>query len=739
MAKFGRGGRTWRLWPVVASLSIVGGACIALWAIYRRPAEDQGRLLAFLGFAATVAFPIVAAAVRWLWARPSRPEETTLADELELADRLAAAVKVQWTRAAAEHRLFAPAPIPVRWKRSALPVAGPVAAAIGSMGETAFLDPLPGLEATTEAQLRAGGLNELHKVYGTLGSGRLIILGTPGSGKTGTAILLLLDALRHRQRMPEDQRVRVPVPVFFTLAGWDPAAQRLENWIVAQLQRTYDLFDLRNSSGVRRLLSDGQLAVILDGLDELPQRLRPVALRALSEQATFRIVVLTRSQELVSAAASHHLIGAVALELQPVTARRAASYLSSAQLKPLPQSWQGLIEYLPGNQASTVTRALSTPLMLTLLRDTYSAQDDPSELLDNTRFSTADDIEEHLLARVLPTAYTPDPGAEPPRYTLAQAEEAFSYIAWRMDLDRTRDLAWWAIPQWVPAAPRMFAAGLVSGLSVGLVLGLTFGLAFGAPVGTRVGSTIGVLTGLVAAAACRHGGAPRRLGSLRGTKFLSRPMLLLEAKVALAAGLAGGLLFGLLGGVAWGVWFGLSLGIAFGLATAFAVGLGQPGAEDTSPADPLASWRNDRTYGLVAGVVAGLVAGLMFGLPIALWELLTLGPGAGAESALGFGLTFGLIASTTYLLLYPRTWVTLLASLQLHRANRVPIRFMRFLEEARSLHVLRTVGPVYQFRHARLQGYLARQRGTPHAAPSAAEIVRSPDRQEELENSRRRW
>jgi hypothetical protein len=34
---------------------------------------------------------------------------------------------------------------------------------------------------------------------------------------------------------------------------------------------------------------------------------------------------------------------------------------------------------------------------------------------------------------------------------------------------------------------------------------------------------------------------------------------------------------------------------------------------------------------------------------------------------------------------------------------------MRFLEDARERGVLRTVGPVYQFRHARLQDRLANQ------------------------------
>jgi hypothetical protein len=39
----------------------------------------------------------------------------------------------------------------------------------------------------------------------------------------------------------------------------------------------------------------------------------------------------------------------------------------------------------------------------------------------------------------------------------------------------------------------------------------------------------------------------------------------------------------------------------------------------------------------------------------------------------------------------------------------VPVRMVRFLEDARARQLLRTVGPVYQFRHATLQDRLARQ------------------------------
>jgi hypothetical protein len=47
------------------------------------------------------------------------------------------------------------------------------------------------------------------------------------------------------------------------------------------------------------------------------------------------------------------------------------------------------------------------------------------------------------------------------------------------------------------------------------------------------------------------------------------------------------------------------------------------------------------------------------------------------------------------------------------------MHLMRFLDDARERNVLRTVGPAYQFRHARLQDRLAAAT-TEKAAPQAA-------------------
>ncbi len=58
----------------------------------------------------------------------------------------------------------------------------------------------------SQDQLRSGGLRDLHAVYAGLRSGRLVIVGSPGAGKSGAAVLLVLAALRHRNAVTDTDR-----------------------------------------------------------------------------------------------------------------------------------------------------------------------------------------------------------------------------------------------------------------------------------------------------------------------------------------------------------------------------------------------------------------------------------------------------------------------------------------------------------------------------------------------------
>ena len=187
-------GQARRLWPTLAIVVVIAVAAALVWVVWRSP--HRGALSTFGAFAIAVIVPVASLVV---YLTRVRAGSTGRGRPLnELADSLATAVTEQWTRAALERRLLQPEPIPVQWERSSVPLTGPVSAAL----ESRQFSPLPGLAPIARRQLRGGRLQDLHAMYGGLGSGRLVIIGEPGSGKSGAAVLLVLAALEHRQQVP---------------------------------------------------------------------------------------------------------------------------------------------------------------------------------------------------------------------------------------------------------------------------------------------------------------------------------------------------------------------------------------------------------------------------------------------------------------------------------------------------------------------------------------------------------
>jgi hypothetical protein len=681
---------------MVAIVVVVLVSGTVIWAVWR--SSQRADLSAFGGFAVAVIVPVATVVIYLTRLRqdaetaPTRPLD-------EIADSLAAAVTEQWTRAALERRLLQPEPIPVHWERSSRPLAGPLSTAV----ESRRFAPLPGLSLALKRQLRGGRLKDLHAVYGGLGSGRLVIIGEPGSGKTGTAVLLVLAALEHRQQVPWPDRQLVPVPVMFTLHGWDPTTKRVGDWLATRLQETYPMFAGKSGKAeAAELVKAGRIAAFLDGLDEIAEDLRPVALRALSQQAVMRVVVLTRSFEMMVAAQQGFLEGAAALELRAVDAAAAADYLTRVQLDPPPLGWTELTGRLRREPGSPLAKALSSPLTLTLVRDTYRSGDDIRELLDfcdAVGDVSGEDIQDHLLDRVLPAAYTPPPGEPPSRYGLEDARLVLGKIAARMSQEGTRDLSWWRLPAWTSATPRAIVTGAMFGVMFAFGGSYVFGL---------VGGTVFGYFYLVG----DRRKVPARRAPLQWRHLLNRNSLM------------PGLVYALVGGVVCAVFglavrlgpgqiaaFAAGVGIGAGLAGALAAGLTRPAADDASPLTPRLSWRRDQSFGLAVGLMLGL--GLSLGVALGLGFAYAFGvePTHTARQVVAlvvvlvwllvFGLVFGLV--------FPRTWTVALAFAQLAMRWHTPVRLLRFLDDARERDVLRTVGPVYQFRHARLQDRLAQQ------------------------------
>jgi len=769
------------LWVVL--LVCVGAAGWGLWRLYGAP--NRADLSAYWQLVAAVAAMVVTVVGL---VRGSRADQTVAdgGSELDwLANRLADTVRRQWTEAAAARGLLEPAPIAVRW-RPANAVAGSAATATAS----GRFSPLPGLGKTGKMQLREGEVGDLHAVYGGLGSGRLVITGAPGSGKSGAALLLVLDALKHRSDVAAVDRVKVPVPVLFTLSSWNPRTQLVRDWVVSQLRQTYDgLFTgRRGARKAAQLIDEGKIMVILDGLDEITEQLRPVALQALSEQAIFRVIVLARTAEIAGAAKQEILDGATAVELQHVDPATAAAYLKRFQVDPTPPRWQELIDSLRTAPDSPLARALSNPLIITLVRDTYRTDESIEGLLNfcaSSEHPSPEDIEDHLLDRVLPQAYSTRPGQLPPRYTVPTAHHTLALIADRMNRDNTRDLAWWRIPTWTHTLPRV----LTIAIAIGLVtwLGLKSWLPRSVDTATfelEVVLTAGIGGMLGAWQANRR---PLDTTPIRWRLILSSRMLLFVLAtvfgymfsfgfeksishsriglwflfvmvfgfpVVLAIWLLIGLAIWLIGqahdrmvlarwrsihrhpfvvfvaGLGFGIvmpfWLGavggssaIMYGLAFlgllGLGLGLRLGLGSLGRGAVTPLTPLASWGQSRVV-VLAGWLGStsLVGGFLIWIGIAGWTIL----GVESDSYPGVPISLGLafLSGLMLGLICPETWTTSLASVQLAIRHTTPIQLMRFLDDARARNVLRIVGPVYQFRHARLQDRLARTGSTTPAA-----------------------
>ena len=695
------------LWPAVVIFVIAMAAIGLLDAVWRSPHQGQ---LAVFGAVAVPVITAAAAAARivWQWrakAAPTRP--AVAAQELDdLTELLAAAAKGQWTKAADERGLLTPEPIPVRWRRPSLPLVGPALAAVGSRR----FDPLPGLAVVGDRDLMAGDIGDLVAIYGGLGSGRLVIAGAPGTGKSGTAVLLLLAVLKHRDQTEDAERFRIPIPVLFTAQEWDPVSQRVHDWLARRMRETYPLFAGKAGlDNAVQLIAAGRIMVILDGLDEIAEELRPVALQALSQQAAFRLVVLSRTAEMASAAAQRGLLeGAAAIELQAIDAPTAADYLSRVQLDPPPEGWRDLTNRILA-AGGPLARALDSPLTLTLVRDTYRAGDDVRELLnfcDSAQRRVSNDrltkeITGHLLDRVLPAAYARTVGEKKPPYDLDTAQHALAMIAAHMSQDGTRDLQWWRLSGWAEVRPRRIAGGLAAGLAAGLAVALVVGLVAGPAGGLAAGLVVGLVVGGTAGAAAGNTDAPRRIGKFQPRKTLTRSNLVSGLTLGLTAGSLFGLTAGLAAGLAAGFVGGFVTMLVFGPAVVLVFGLEDllSDRENTTSESPLTSWRSDLGYGLVEMLAVGLVFGSVFGLTFGLWVGAPVGAAAGAAAGLMFGLIdlFG----------ESRTWTVSLVSFQLTRRWHTPARLMRFLDDARERSILRTVGPIYQFRHARLQDRLA--------------------------------
>lgn len=650
-----------------------------------------------------------------LFAAAGRPEHDTapappVVDPLaEAADALAHAVQARWQREEEQRQVHDPVPLPVRWR----PVPDDLRddwANIGAVPSGATAEPID----------LAGQLDQVVEVYRRIRSGRLVVLGQAGSGKTVLTTRLVLDLLADRR--PGD-----PVPVVVSLGSWDPTGVGLRDWLAEHLVRDHPGLAAPGPSGATlaaALVDAHRVLPVLDGFDELADGLHRPALAALNA-TTLPLVLTSRAAEYRAAvAATDVLTSAAAVELADLTAGDLADYLPRTTRRAV---WQPVIDEVRAHPDGAVAAALRTPLMVSLARRIYSdAPDhDPADLL---AVGDREAIERHLLGSVVPTAY-PDSD---------RTRRALGFLADHLDRLGTHDLAWWRLGASTSRRTSALVVGFVVLLGVTVVdvvvesvAGLTTTpllLLFGTLIGVVAGLSFGLAHGRVLATQPPEPSLARL--RLRGRAGPRWPRARARARLGLLAGGVAGICYGgvriasywavagaappwlpvLVDAVLFTVVFGAAGGLIFGLVAAVEAPL------DLSTAgSPTALRRADRwtvlvgvlvfvpTFVIFVDAAGWLLVRLLNALPLG--DLVFTWGGAaglvvGAVAGLGGGLGYTLaLTAWGQWLVFARFWLPL--------TGRLPWRVAAFLDDAYHRGVLRRAGAVYQFRHARLQDHLA--------------------------------
>ena len=592
---------------------------------------------------------------------PRRPADLSMA---QVADQLAIAVGAQWSAEAAVRRLNDPYPLPVSWTAAdpSLADAWDSLVRLATSG-AGWPPPPPGGTWAAGPDDLAGEGGELADVLARVPTGRLVVLGEPGAGKTMLMVRLVLDLLASRAEGG-------PVPILASVASWNPAAQDLRGWLGAQLVVDYPALAYPPPDGMTEpteptqaaaLLASGLILPVLDGLDEIPEQARgPAISRINNAQRTGEQTVVTcRTEQYKDAiwpqgGVRTTVTEAAAVQLCPLDAEAVSDYLCKTGGPDAAKRWHSVLTALGTKEP--VGQVLSTPLMIALARIIYNprAGEVTGELRDPAELCKLADraaVEARLLDTFIHAAYRPhEESRRRNRWTAAQAEQWLIFLARDLQKRRTTDLNWWEIHSAAPRSLAGLSAGLIAGLAgaSGLVNGVGVGIALitavivvlvvrrwdRPPAGLARGLTGGLIGG-VAGALAVYALIGASLGPMLEGGLTDGLVIgyLGGFRAGLAGGFAGGFVGALVGHPDLGYVERLINGLGAGLAIGCIAGL----AQRRSPARKL-RWS---PIGFILALGAGLVVGFAVWLQVGLVGALI----AGLVTTAAVGFAAGLEAA----------------------------------------------------------------------------------------------
>jgi hypothetical protein len=633
------------------------------------------------------------------WAAEKAPNQQDLA---EAADQLAVAIGAQWEAEAAVRGLDDPCQLPVRWVAADACLADDWDVLVSPAGSGAgWASPSPPGSWAKRPDELAGSGNHLARVLAQVPTGRLVVLGEPGAGKTTLMVRLVLDLLASRTS-------GAPVPVLASLASWNPSERDLHDWLADQLAIDHPALaaaprDTGRRGRLAALFPAGLILPVLDGLDEIREDVRGQAITQISDSLRpgEQLIMTCRTGPYREAVRPPHdteiTLQAAVIQLCPLDAADVSRYLrDDAGGAGAPARWDPVLATL-GTEAPA-GRALVTPLMVDLARTIYNPRPgectavlgDPAELC---RLHGRAVVEAHLLDAFIPATYRSRPAS---RWDARHAESWLIFLARHLETTiGGPDLAWWQLVKAGPSADLKLAAGLAAGLVATATATLVATLAAGVAGGVAAGLLFGLAGGVGSAVVARK----ENLQPFQPAGMRALALLEAVAVATLAAGLAIRTAFDHVPGAVSSI---VAVGFVYGSAY-LAYRRDARRRELADPAGPRAVLARDRRATFDAAIVVGFLFVLLPGslAGIALWVVV--GPLPGFVFGFAFPIFIGIYFSQTQTA-WP-SYALVRGWLALHR--RLPWSLMDFLVDAHQRGILQQVGSVYQFRHIELQRRLA--------------------------------
>ena len=517
-----------------------------------------------LGMSGTMISAVIGAGIPGLYLTYTGLKNQSGNDTLDtIADQLAIEVSSQWKDEIRDRDLNSPYLLPVSWVSRTSDEEWRTLRRI-ALNATGTLGP-PTAALATGPESLAGSGRELPQVLQRIPTGRLVVLGEPGAGKTVLMIRLVLDLL-------SDRKPGSPIPVLCPVASWDPAYMGLNDWLAEMLPMDHPSLNAEAPPGARggnlarALLDSGKIMPVLDGLDEIPDDVRASAIARLDEGLSYgeQFVVTCRTREFEQATISHlgkavNLRGAATIELLPLNIDTAFEYLLDSAPALQSARWTAVKENI--RTQPSLEEILESPLMVSLARSIYNArrnQGHADDMPNPEHLAISRHPQRDLLRGFIPAVYQ---SGMTSRWNIVDSERWLKFLAGHLE---TRigmpDLFLWdlakSIPHFLAAAIARTSKGVALGRFTCVAFGLAAAVLTGLGVAARSDPTQGCLAALAAGLAVCLPGAVT--GLLPGGLALWVP-------IGLAIGLYGALIGGDVGGI--------DAGLAVALVYAVAVSL----------------------------------------------------------------------------------------------------------------------------------------------------------------------